>query len=406
RVTKPNTALVIGAGLAGATTAAALANRGIEVTVIDAGSIADGASANPQGVLYTRLSTRHSNLVDFALQSYLFATQFYANCFARGALISPEDGQLCGCFAQINKAEELKTLADRLHSVPHLASVLSASQASDELGAEVTRSGYWYPRSGWLSPASVCRALLDNPSIEVFENVGPVRLDSIEGLWRASAAGKSIKTAAIAILATGTATNTFDCLRWLPLQPVRGQTTQLPVTEQSLTLKAVLCHEGYIAPTAGKSHCIGASFGPGDTEDAERVTEHQDNIRALQNAIPSWSSSLGGLESDTLSGKVRFRCASNDYLPVVGQVPDYDAFCSTYASLRKDAGKRIAQSGNYLTGLYVNTAHGSRGLTSTPLAAEWLASEICNEPRPYSRKLSRALSPARFIIRGLNRNRI
>jgi tRNA 5-methylaminomethyl-2-thiouridine biosynthesis bifunctional protein len=56
-------------------------------------------------------------------------------------------------------------------------------------------------------------------------------------------------------------------------------------------------------------------------------------------------------------------------------------------------------------GLFVNTAHGSRGLTSTPLAAELLASQLCGEPLPLTPRLHRALSPARFIIRDLCRNR-
>ena len=38
--------------------------------------------------------------------------------------------------------------------------------------------------------------------------------------------------------------------------------------------------------------------------------------------------------------------------------------------------------------------------------AELLASMMCQEPPPVSRTLSRALAPARFIIRDLSRNRI
>jgi len=58
-----------------------------------------------------------------------------------------------------------------------------------------------------------------------------------------------------------------------------------------------------------------------------------------------------------------------------------------------------------LPGLYVNTAHGSRGLSSTPLTAELLAGLICGEAPPLGRALCRALAPARFIIRDLGRNR-
>ena len=59
-----------------------------------------------------------------------------------------------------------------------------------------------------------------------------------------------------------------------------------------------------------------------------------------------------------------------------------------------------------MPGLYLSSGHGSRGLTSTPLAAEVLASQICGEPIPLSRELQRALAPARFLLRDLARNRI
>lgn len=59
-----------------------------------------------------------------------------------------------------------------------------------------------------------------------------------------------------------------------------------------------------------------------------------------------------------------------------------------------------------MPGLYINIAHGSRGLTSTPLVAEWLASLVCSEPPPFDRALQRALSPARFLVRDLSRKRV
>ncbi|MBT4521527.1 MAG: hypothetical protein HOC23_16125, partial [Halieaceae bacterium] len=82
------------------------------------------------------------------------------------------------------------------------------------------------------------------------------------------------------------------------------------------------------------------------------------------------------------------------------------AFLNRYAGLRHNARASIAAAGDYIPGLYVSTAHGSRGLTSAPLAGEVLASIICCEPPPLSRELLRAIAPARFLIRDLGRNRV
>ena len=107
-----------------------------------------------------------------------------------------------------------------------------------------------------------------------------------------------------------------------------------------------------------------------------------------------------------MEGRVGFRCASPDYLPIAGPVPAREEFLQTYGALRKNARQVIQQRGNYVPGLYINTAHGSRGLSSAPLCAQLLASLICNELPPLSRELVRALSPSRFLIRDLARGLI
>ena len=63
-----------------------------------------------------------------------------------------------------------------------------------------------------------------------------------------------------AVIAAGTGSGHFAGLDWLPLQAIRGQTTQLPSDDMFSQLQAVLCHEGYIAPAQSGSHCIGATF--------------------------------------------------------------------------------------------------------------------------------------------------
>jgi tRNA 5-methylaminomethyl-2-thiouridine biosynthesis bifunctional protein len=122
--------------------------------------------------------------------------------------------------------------------------------------------------------------------------------------------------------------------------------------------------------------------------------------------VPDWRESLTAVNPAALDGRVGYRCASPDYLPMAGPVPNRSGFLHDYAQLRKNARQTIAAKGDYMPGLYVSTAHGSRGLTSTPLAAELLASMICDEALPLSRDLVRALAPARFIMRDLSRNRI
>ena len=402
----PEHALVIGGGLAGCTAAAALARRGVAVTLLERGELAAAGSGNDQGILYTRLSRRHSALTDFALLSFSYAARFYRNLLDNGLLLEGIDGALCGNFQQDTREQELEFLGEALLPVPELAQVLDADSASERLGVAQSSSGLWYPASGWLRPASVCRALAAHEGIRVVEGCGEIALRAGDGEWQAMAGGTAVATAPCAIVATGTATTQLPLLAWLPLQSIRGQTTHLPASAETLELCAALCHEGYIAPARGNVHCIGATFDLHDKDEELRAADHRANLASLAAALPGWRSQLEALDPLALAGRVGYRCASPDYLPLVGPVPDREAFLQTYAPLRRDARRVIAQPGTYLPGLYLSTAHGSRGLASAPLGAELLASQICAEPLPLSRRLTRALAPARFIIRDLSRHRI
>lgn len=405
RVARPARALVIGGGLAGCTVAAALARRGIAVTLLEKAGLAGAGSGNDQGILYTRLSGRHSPLTDFALASFRFASLFYRRMLVRGDLVEGVDGALCGSFHQSSDQQEMSLLSAALEELPELAQVLSAEQANRLLGIRQESAGYWYPASGWLRPVSVCRTLVCHRLIEVMEQCGEIDLQYRDGQWHALADGDCLAAASCAVVATGTAATTTTPCSWLPLQSIRGQTTELPTGPDLSALRAGFCHRGYIAPAREGRHCIGATFSLHDPGVELRAEDHLRNLQALATAVPAWQATLQGVSIDALAGRVGHRCASPDYLPVVGPAPNLPGFLRDYAAMRKNARRRIDCRGDYLPGLYLTTGHGSRGLSSTPLAAELLASQLCGEAPPLARELERALAPARFIIRDLARNR-
>jgi tRNA 5-methylaminomethyl-2-thiouridine biosynthesis bifunctional protein len=403
---RPRSVIVLGAGLAGCTVAAALARRGMAVAVLEQRKLGGAVGDIDQGIIFTRLSRRHSSLSDFALQSFLFATGFYSDLFASGRLTGPGDGELCGSFQQSDNSEDLAELAEALTGLEDIARVLDARQASDLLGIEQPSAGFWFPRSGWLHPTAVCRALLDHPGIRLEQGCGELTLEAADGQWRALQVDDIVAEADCAVAAPGPGAVTLKPFTWLPVQTIRGQVTRLPADGRLEGLRAALCHEGYVAPAREGLFCVGATFEVGGVEPMLRDADHRQNLDKLAEAVPSCRSQLEAVDTDALGGAVGFRCASPDYLPMVGPAPDLPAFLKTFAPLRKNARYAAAGRGCYLPGLYLSTAHGSRGLTSAPLAAELLASMICHEPPPLSASLCRALAPARFIIRDLIRNRI
>ncbi|MBA6411925.1 bifunctional tRNA (5-methylaminomethyl-2-thiouridine)(34)-methyltransferase MnmD/FAD-dependent 5-carboxymethylaminomethyl-2-thiouridine(34) oxidoreductase MnmC [Parahaliea sp. F7430] len=403
----PSSAIVLGAGLAGTATAAALAKRGIHVTVLESAEVAGAASGNQQGILYTRLSRQHSPLADFSVLSFSHAAALYRALLASGELIAGRDGQLCGSFHLHRDNSELALLKELLTELPDLAEVLSADAASARLGVELASPGFWYPHSGWLSPPAICRHWLSQSKITLLEHCGQVTVSKHAGQWQArNHSGELLAEADCAVIACGHHSAAQSGLEWLPLQAIRGQTSSLPAGQPFEQLRAALCHDGYIAPARDGQHCIGATFNLNDSSQDLSIKDHQHNLQQLSQALPQWSAALEALNPATLEGRVGFRCASPDYLPLVGPVPKLDDFVAQFAALRRNAKRDIPACGIFEQGLYLNTGHGSRGLSSTPLAAELLASQICHEPLPMTRELARALAPARFLIRDLGRKRL
>lgn len=107
--------------------------------------------------------------------------------------------------------------------------------------------------------------------------------------------------------------------------------------------------------------------------------------------------------TEALQGRVAFRCTSPDYLPLIGPLADPQRFAETYAALAGNARQSVEAVCPWLDGLYVNTAHGSRGMISAPLSGELLAAWLDDEPLPLPREVAEACHPNRFLLRKLIR---
>ena len=404
--------LVIGGGLAGCHSARALAERGWQVTLVEAqSSLAAGASGNPQGMVYGRLSPKQETLAAFNLACLQYALNFYAPYWAAGQPL----GEACGLLQLQDTEEEARlqqALVPLLKAAEHLARPVSAEEASAIAGLRVSCSGIYFPGSGWLSPPVLCQKLAEHPLIRVVTGVQVRQLEQLDRGWRLHTTdGQSLKAPVVVIANARDALN-FEQSHHLPLKSIRGQVTFLPPlsTPKSRQLKTVICGEGYLAPPQQLAEgqwqqCLGASFNLKDTSQTLNPADHSGNLQKLMPLLPELAEEWSQLKLETLDGRAGFRCTSPDYLPLVGPVPVEEDFARDYEPLRKDARKPLPLAGSYWPGLYLSLAYGSRGLAYTPLCAELLAAQINNEPLPLAEDLVAALNPARFLIRDLKRNR-
>ncbi len=389
----PDEAIVIGTGLAGSHIARALAERGVRVTVLEQhAQPAQEGSGNPQGALYTKLSANSSALSQFSLASFQYALRHYHHEALH------EVFHACGLL-QLNDDSNAQ-LAALLQHNPELAQYLDADSASTRSGITLTRSGWWLPQAGWANPARICSALLDHPLISVHYNTPIDSLTKTASGWQLHDAEKNIiGSSAQVIVACANHSARFAQTAWLPLRPVRGQISTLPATANSAQLQCVICDEGYLTPAHNNEHCLGASFVPGDTDTDLRAAEHTHNLNLLQDISPALRQEWQQVDG----GRAAVRATTPDHLPLVGALPERESFLLDYAALRHNAKAVINTSGSYVEGLWLLAGFGGRGLCYIPLAAELLASQLLNQPRPLSRALQQALAPARFVIRELMR---
>ena len=394
-------AVVIGGGLAGACSAHALARRGWQVTLLEReAEVAQGASGNPQGILYCKLSPHHPPLSRFIQSSYQYSLRLLTRTLPQ----NQDTWQQCGVL-QLGGDEREQKRQQGLASQGYPASFLhamTAEQASALAGVPIEQPGLFFPGGGWVSPPRLCEALLQHPLISVHPYRHAIELQHCATHWQIlDAQGSVLAEAPRVILCCAHETAAFEQTAHLPLKAIRGQLTHLPTNTQSAELRTVLCADGYISPSRQGSHHLGASFRFDRLDLQPSEEENAHNLQLLQALSPALHQSLQ--DTAPSGARVGLRCTAPDYLPLIGPVVDAAAFADRYAALGNDASLQPDCPAPWHPGLYVNVAHGSRGLISGPLSGELLAAWINNEPLPLPRDLADAVHPSRFLLRQLIR---
>ncbi|WP_223472911.1 MULTISPECIES: bifunctional tRNA (5-methylaminomethyl-2-thiouridine)(34)-methyltransferase MnmD/FAD-dependent 5-carboxymethylaminomethyl-2-thiouridine(34) oxidoreductase MnmC [unclassified Pseudomonas] len=396
-------ALVIGGGLAGCASAASLAARGWQVTLLERhAGLAEEASGNPQGVLYLKLSAHGTALSQMILSGFGY-TRRVLEQLQRGT-----DWDACGVLQLAFNSKEAERQAQLAEAFPRdLLHTLDQSEAQVRSGIDLACGGLFYPEGGWVHPPALCRWQASGPAIDVQPHHEVLQLRRVDGQWQAWDGERCLASAPVAILASAAEIKRFEAAADLPLKRIRGQITRLPQTTRSQSLATVVCAEGYVAPPRLGEHTLGASFDFNSDDLTPTAAEHAGNLQMLEEISLDLVDRLnaGSLDPERLEGRAAFRCTSPDYLPIVGPLADRQAFTETYAALGKDARQVPDAPCPWLDGLYINSGHGSRGLITAPLSGELIAAWLDNEPLPLPRSVAEACHPNRFALRALIRGK-
>ena len=381
------TAIVIGGGIAGCSTAYALAQRGVSVTLIERHTqLAAEASGNLLASLYPKLGLNRSLANALTLQGFAF-TQQLLKSLPTSSPIFDICGQIQLGFNAREQAKQVE-LAN-LYQLP----LLNAEQASKVAGIALNTGGLYLEQAGWVKPAALCEALCGEPNIAIHYNNEALRIQQSINQWRVLDSKNNIFEADIVVICNANDITQFKQIKSAEITPVRGQINAFKQTAESAQLKTLICSDHYLSPAVDGWHVIGTTYAPNDMNASISDADTRENLNALRTMS---ADIYQNINVQAMQGRVAWRSQTRDYMPLAGQLVHEE-------QLRAKPPRYNANPADlpWLEGLFVNAGHGSKGMTTAPICAELIANLATKNTPHINPELASKLNPSRFLLREL-----
>ena len=388
--------LVLGGGLAGAAAASALAKRGADVLLCEAcPELAQKASGNAYGLIMPYITDRPSNFERAYSAGFTFTRQLLTGELAESRLFRPSGG------IQLPSTQRLERLVATQTPLlsPCTVHRVSAQEASQLSGIEVSSAAFYASEAGFVSPRDLVQAMVKH-SVKVKTLSCAVALQRSAGLWRTEISNGEVVESQSVVLCAAHESTSLTCAQLLPVEAVRGQTLLLSPTTHSQKLKTLLCFDGYITPESGGLHLAGALYRHQD----HRTEALSEDSTEILGRLRRWAPTLFPASTAPQAARACFRTSTFDRLPYVGALPDFSSMRSEAQSYQSGTDLLARVQMRPLPGMYVSLGHGSRGLNSCPMSGEIVARLICNEPLGELSDVAKILSPERLALRILSAN--
>jgi tRNA 5-methylaminomethyl-2-thiouridine biosynthesis bifunctional protein len=393
-LTKPahsSHSLIIGAGVSGLMSAWSLANRGIQVTLLDKNAPLSGASGNPRALLAPKMTPIHHADDHLHTIGYLYSCRLYRQLNAKAAQQSAPVLELTGALDLLIKANvDVEQVA---HYPAAMATTLSIAKAKDmtNLATQDLSNNLYLPQAGLVNPQALKKVILAHPLIS-YQCLTVTQINATA--TQVSVIGHSADDSGEHKAITITADNLVICAayeshqldqRIFDCRKIRGQLSWFtPTAAQWAKLpKVPLKYSGYCAPftaqigdtelnqvsVAQLQLLLGASFVRNDIATDVRAHEHQISRDKLVAAIPELDAVI---TTDTSQWQARagIRTQTPDYHPIVGQLA---------------TGSRI----------WTLTAMGAKGYAYAPICAEVLADMMLGDFAALPTAMLARLAPNR-----------
>ncbi|ENX18758.1 FAD-dependent 5-carboxymethylaminomethyl-2-thiouridine(34) oxidoreductase MnmC [Acinetobacter sp. CIP 102136] len=349
---RPRQIAVIGAGIAGLSTAWAFAQRGHQVTIYDQSAPLSGGSGNPLALLNPKLCPVEQSAEHLMTLAWQHALNHYQKFKAFRPL---QVNQLA-----LKNPEQLLGLADEYPEE------ILAVQDTEDQEVQTEFPSLKLLEAGAVSPHQLREEILLHPHIQYQQ----AKISHIEAATKPQLFSDEQDLGEFDHVIVCTARETAQFFADYPvLKPIRGQVSWLNNQAQPLSQNTAYSYGGYCMQLDAEYLILGASFYPGRDDIEVLAEDHVHNYELIHSVFPEYAQSLASTE--TWQGRASVRAQSQDYFPLLGKMKS-DQEIYSFAGL------------------------GSKGFLFAPLCSEILAAQILGEACPVPSSLVKKLSVTRF----------
>ena len=392
--TKPGTCVVIGAGLAGASVAAALAGRGWQVRVLDQGDKpAAGASGLPVGLVVPHVSADDCPQSRLSRAGVRLMLQQ-----ARSLLQQGQDWDATGTLE--HRVDGTRGLPSDWTAPGTDWSEMSSPEAAARLigadwqhGIAKNANAIWHTQAAWLKPAQLVQAWLARTGVTFQGNTKVAAVRPLGDEWALlDTRGHEIARADRVVFANASGARPL-IERLEQEHPELGMEVHLlPGAHGLLGQLSWAMHQNepvaafppfpvngagsvvaHIPVDGGSAWFIGSSYQPDSQPPRSDKNNHEANFDRLHKLTPPLADVLKTqFEAGPIQAWKSTRFVTADRLPLVGPLTNMEN-----------------------SGLWICAAMGSRGMSFSVLCAEWLAARWGAEPWAVEAGLAHALDSQR-----------
>ena len=340
--------IVIGAGIAGCSSAYFLNKKRLKVLVLDRAGVALAGGSAAAGAFVSPKIGKGSTLQTLTNEAFEFAKEFYLENF-------PEHFKQTGVI-RIPKDDNDAKLFTEYEKFDHSKREWVNEKALEELGIKQSKESFLFDEAGVCDAPKMCEAFLEGID---YAQHDVKSLSYEDGLWRMGEFS-SPKL----ILATGYENKFFD-MRYMGVKGTWGTRGDY---ETRLEL-AVSMHKK-ISVSAN----IDGIVKVGATHEKEVQTCIRCGTKPLEGLF-----SVASEMVDTSDFKLKeifcgMRAGSKDYFPLVGSVIDVAEMLEENPKLVR--GAKLKGEPTHMDNLYVCNGLGGRGFVFAPLMGKMLAENI------------------------------